>query len=340
MKKLICVLFALFVLLAAGCSAAAPKAPKDNSSSAASKLEYYESAAADMEAPMDAPAEFAPEPAAAESGSSLGGLEEAKYVKNDRKLIYTSEYTIETKSFEADYNAVIAAAENAGGFVSSEETHGTKPEVYGDSGRTSSLTLRIPVDKYSDFLSGLEGVGSIVSRIRSSEDVTTEYYDNEARIELYEKHYEKLMAHLEKAEKMEDIIAIESEMTNVLYTIDQLKGNKRYMDDLVEYCTVNVLLREVVEYSEVSISNDTFGSRVSGAFNSVLKWLGRFFEGFAIVFIAALPVLAIIAVIFLAIFLPLRAARRKKLRAGGQIPEKKRGKKNGAGEPYNQNKFE
>jgi hypothetical protein len=244
--------------------------------------------------------------------ASIGGLDEAAYVNNDRKLIYTSGYTIETKNFEEDYNTIIAAVEKAGGFVPSEETWGTKPAVYGDSGRSSSLEFRIPIDTYENFLDSLEGVGSITKKNRSTDDVTTEYYDNEARIDLYEKHYDKLMDYLDKATEMSDVITIESEMTEVLYMIDALKGNKRYMDDLIELCTVRVNLNEVVEYTEVAISRDSLGDRISRAFNVVIKGLGRFFEDAIVVAIAALPILAICAVVFCAIFIPIKIARKRK----------------------------
>ena len=273
-----------------------------------------------------------------EKSSGLSGLDEASYVENDRKLIYTSNYTIETKTFDNDYNAIIAAIDTVNGFLSSENTYGTKPEVYGDSGRTARLTLRIPVDHYDAFLSAVEGVGNITAKSRSTEDVTTSYYDNEARIELYETHYEKLMNYLNNATDMEDIVTIEAEMTEVLYTIDSLKGNKRYMDDRISYCTVNISLYEVVEYTEISVSKESFGDRVKSSFTAVIKWLGRFFENFAIVFIAALPVLAVLGALFCLFFFPIRAiSRRKKAKralkaAEGQTGEaapkaKKGGKK-------------
>ena len=301
MKKTICIVtvFLILVFCFAGCA-----------KNSAADDRYYGDYAVDA---PEAEA-YAPDAGGYEetTSSSIGGLDEASYVENDRKLIYTSEYTIETKSFEADYNAIITALESSGGFLSGENTYGMKPEEYGDSGRHAELTLRIPVKSYSTFLSELEGVGSITRRYRTTDDVTTSYYDNEARIELYEAQYDKLMGYLENASDINDIIAIESEMTDVLYTLDSLKGEKRHMDDRIEYCTVYIYLNEVVEYTEIVTSKENFGSRVSSSFMSVIKWLGRFFEGFAVVFIAALPILAILTAVFSVIFFPIRAARKKK----------------------------
>lgn len=263
------------------------------------------------------------EPVEGDNGSGLSGLDEASYVENDRKLIYTSNYTIETKQFEKDYNSIIAAIDAAKGFLSSEDTYGTKPEVYGDGGRTARLTLRIPVGSYSDFLAAVEGVGNITAKSRSTEDVTTSYYDNEARIELYETHYEKLMEYLKNATEMKDIIELEQEMTDVLYTIDSLKGTKRHMDDRIAYCTVNVTLREVVEFTEVTVAKETFGERVKSSFTGVLKGLGQFLEGLAVFLISALPVVAVIGAFFCLFFFPIRAiSRKKKARRAKKAAEK------------------
>lgn len=321
MKKMIKIAAVIMALLtvavmAAGCGKSAATDSYNAKSAygytAAAPAAVMESAAA-YDTAWEMPAEEAYyEPTDEENGTGLSGLNEANYVENDRKLIYTSNYTIETKQFERDYNSLIAAIDVAKGFLSSEDTYGTKPEVYGDGGRTAHLTLRIPVSSYSDFLAAVEGVGNITAKSRSTEDVTTSYYDNEARIELYETHYEKLMEYLKNATEMKDIIALEEEMTEVLYTIDSLKGTKRHMDDRIAYCTVNVTLREVVEYTEVVVAKETFGERVKSSFTGVIKGLGSFLQGLAVFLISALPVIALIGAFFCIFFFPIRAISRKK----------------------------
>lgn len=303
MKKTLCVFTVLLILVT--CFAGCAKSAYDGVGYAqGSKTEEYF---------YDNEADVVPEAyEETASSASLGGLDAASFVDNDRKLIYTSEYSIETKKFEDDYHAIITALEKTGGFIASEYTYGTAPEAYGDSGRNAELIFRIPVNDYSVFLNALDGVGSVVSKVSKSDDVTTAYYDNEARIELYEAHYEKLMEYLKNASDINDVISIEREITDVLYTLDSLKGEKRHMDDRIQYCTVTIYLNEVVEYTQIATSKETFSSRVSSSFMGVIKWLGRFFEGFAVVFIAALPVLAILFGIFSAIFFPLRAAKIKK----------------------------
>ena len=322
MKKFICIIAVILVVF----SISACAASKANGEAAGAPVPMpadgyaYTEAAVAEEAWIEEPAE---EMIEEESEASLGGLDAGEFTPSDRKLIYTSNFNFQTKAFEKDYNSIIAAMTEVGGFKASESINGSKPEVYGDPGRYCYLQARIPIDKYEKFLSGIEGVGMLVSKNISTEDVTTTYYDNDARIELYEKHYDKLMGYLDKADKMEDIIVIEQEMTDVLYTLDQLKGTKRHLDDMIEYCTVNIELSEVVEYAEVTTSRATFGERVSDSLSEVFVGIGQFFEGFAVVFIASLPIVLILFAIFAAIFFPVRAsAKKKKAKAAKEAEEK------------------
>lgn len=95
------------------------------------------------------------------------------------------------------------------------------------------------------------------------QDVTEYYYDNEARIELLETRYAKLEEHLRAAEKMEDIIALEQEMSEILSELDALKGTRRHLDHQVEYSTLTIEISEVVRSSGVATSKEGVGSRMA-----------------------------------------------------------------------------
>lgn len=267
---------------------------------------------APMEEPMpEAEMEFKNE-SAAEGGFDM--LDNTEAHTGERKIIYTADYSISSEQFDADYNKILAAMETAGGYLSSENTNGTRPEEYGDPGRSANFTLRIPIENYASFLDALSGIGTVQSKSQFTEDVTTAYYDNEARIELYEAHYKKLMEYLDKAASIEDAMSIESQITETLYTIDSLKGTRSYYDSMTQYTTVNIYLWEVVYSSDVPVSKQTLGERISNSFSDVISALGVFFEGVLVVIVAGAPIWIILVIIALAIILPIRAHRKKKQR--------------------------
>ena len=319
MKKQICVIaaFVLLLTLFAGC--AAPQTDTFDTGFGGNSVQEPAAEPAEDLAVMEMKMEESGEIETAQTQESaedglLGEYDTANYAASSRKLIYTADYTIQSYAYVEDYDKILAALNEFGGYIASESTYGTEPEAYGDSGRETYFSLRIPIDRYEAFLEALSGIGEVVNKSQNTEDVTTQYYDNETRIEFYEAHYEKLMDYLEQATEMEDILTIEDDIREVLYTLDTLKGEQRYLDNLIEYTTVNVQLYERVKSSSMATSNETFGDRVSRGFNDVLLGLGSFFEGFAVVLIAASPILAILAVIALAIILPIRAHRKKQQR--------------------------
>jgi len=214
--------------------------------------------------------------------------------------------------------------DSAKGYLSSENTRGTRPEEYGDPGRSANFTLRIPIENYANFLNTLAGIGTVESKSQYTEDVTTAYYDNEARIEFYEAHYEKLMDYLEKATEMEDVMSIEAQITETLLTLDSLKGTKSYYDSMTQFTTVNIYLYEIVYSGTVPVSKQGLGERISNSFGEVLSALGAFFEGVIVVIVGGAPIWIIIAIIFLAIFLPIRAHKKKKLKKALELAAESR----------------
>lgn len=85
----------------------------------------------------------------------------------------------------------------------------------------------------------------VVYSSRSSEDVTEQYTDIETRLATLTTKHERLLALLDQADKMEDIISLENALADCEYEIDSLTGSKRHYDDLVGFSTFYVDLEEV-----------------------------------------------------------------------------------------------
>lgn len=199
-----------------------------------------------------------------------------------QKLIYIGEMEIESEQFEADYAALKEQVSALGGYLAGETLSGTAPVAYGDAGRYGQLVARIPTEHFQTFLDDADSRMNVVRRQVDVQDVTEYYYDNEARIELLETRYAKLEEHLRAAEKMEDIIALEQEMSEILSELDALKGTRRHLDHQVEYSTLTIEISEVVRSSGVATSKEGVGSRMGEAFNGTLRAIGVFFEDAAI----------------------------------------------------------
>ena len=100
----------------------------------------------------------------------------------------------------------------------------------------------------------------------NQEDISQVYYDTEGRLRTQQIKLERLQNLLAKAEDMNDIITIESAISETEWQIDSLSGTLRHYDSKVDYATVNVSLREVYKFSDVATVPATFGERLGDAF--------------------------------------------------------------------------
>ena len=202
-----------------------------------------------------------------------------------------------------------------------ENLYGTAPEGGYDRGRYSSMVMRVPVDKYDSFVDDLTQIGTIDSMEVHTEDYSDSYYDTESRIELLEERKERLLKHLDEATKMEDIITLEDEISDVIYQLDELKGQQRNMDNMVEYATVSLDINEYQLADDAEIKDD-FMLDPGNAFNTTLKGMGDFFRVFGVMLAAAAPILILIAVVIVVVLVivhVVRKANAKKANARTEI---------------------
>ena len=201
-------------------------------------------------------------PAAPDSGADSGV-----------KIIYTADLTLEATDFDAAAEAVKALTEDCGGYFSSSNLSN------GGSYRSASHTVRVPADKYRDFLDRAGQTAHRLDLYEDAEDVSEEYYDAAGRLKTQQTKLDRLQELLAKAKSMEDIITIESAVSETEEQIDRLSGQLRWYDARVDYATVDVSLREVSRLSNVPEPAQSFGSRMLSALKDGLAGFAEGMEG-------------------------------------------------------------
>jgi hypothetical protein len=160
-------------------------------------------------------------------------------VTGDRKLIRRASLQIEVQDFEESSDRVAAIAGDADGFVSGSNSYVT------DTGRRrGTITIRVPESEFFTVIELLEGVGDVESKSVSSEDVSEEYVDLEARLGNLERQEGRLLEIFERAETVEDILKVEEQLGRVRGQIESLTGRLRFLENRVSLSTVSVELFE------------------------------------------------------------------------------------------------
>ena len=214
------------------------------------------SAAADMAYPVET--EMAEEYLGFDSGSTATGG--AAY-PTGQKLIRTARMELETTACVEAVRGLTDLTEQMGGYFESSSV-GKR-----NSGRWAEYTVRIPAEKYQSFLDQAGALCHETWRDTRQEDISERYYDTQGRLKTQQIKLERLQTLLAKAEAMEDIITIESAISETEQMIDDLSGTLRHYDGQVDYASVCITLNEVYKLSSVEEVPDSFMSRLGKAFS-------------------------------------------------------------------------
>ena len=79
--------------------------------------------------------------------------------------------------------------------------------------------------------------------------MTLDYVDVESRKKMLETEQQRLLELLETAESLDDILTIESRLTEVQYELDSKESQLRTYDNQIDYSTVYLDIDEVVRYT-------------------------------------------------------------------------------------------
>ncbi len=172
-------------------------------------------------------------------------------ISMEEKLIRTIDMSIETKEYEDLIVGITQEVKTLGGYIENMDSY--YGSIYSNyrSGRSSSMTLRIPKDKLDGFLASVSELGNVVRQNEGIENVTLQYVDLSSHKKALETEYNRLLDLLEKAESVEDIITIESRLSNVRYQMESMESQLRTLDNQVDYSTVYLNVEEVVDYTPV-----------------------------------------------------------------------------------------
>lgn len=210
-----------------------------------------------MEAPgLSGPTDMVAVSAVSTSNQSRQAVPDVSPEKAARKIIYNTNISLNVESFDGVAAKVVQLTETCGGFVAGANLSGTTGNQ-----RSGSWTIRIPVEQYRAFLDSAGRLGEIISKAESTREVTAEYYDVEARVRNKQTEEQRLISILEERPgKLDDILAIEKEITRVRGEIEQLQGRMRVLQDLTAFSTVTLRISEVQKY--VPQESPTFGTLI------------------------------------------------------------------------------
>jgi hypothetical protein len=223
-----------------------------------------------------------------------------------RMLIRRATVRLRVDDYAEARAEVTALVARHGGYVGGEQEH-------RDPGRVeNTLTLRVAAAQFEPLMEALLAVGREVDfRSVEVEDVTRQYVDLEARLRARRAVAERLTALLQRADTVEEILAVQTQLAAVQEEIESAEGQLRYLRNQIALSTITLTIFE--ESATGVAAGSPFGSQLGDAFAA--GW-----EGVQALVLAAVALWPLW--ILAALFVPLlrRLERRRKARRAAQRP--------------------
>ncbi|MDR2019790.1 MAG: DUF4349 domain-containing protein [Treponema sp.] len=152
--------------------------------------------------------------------------------EKSRKLVQRASLRIQVEDPEKTEDSLMAVMDTYNAYAASTS-------IYEDS---RSYTIRVPSASYKSFFSALSGMGKLLHRTESAEDVTIQFYDLEGRLATKQELLKTFQGYLGRAQNIEEILSVEKRIAELQQEIDWTGTELRSLADLADYATIDLTL--------------------------------------------------------------------------------------------------
>lgn len=245
MKKLIAFILIMGLMLLVACSSTAQTAEESGTVTGMTvpSTTTTISSSATMPAPP-APVIIRPVPSEPPAPEIIldvqsGAFSESGELQDSRMIVRSADMSLVVNDVAAALDQITDLAENAGGYVVSSQRWQDDERLAG------TITIRVPADGFGDAMAALRSLAvDVTHENTSARDVTEEYVDLSAGLKNLEATEEQYLRLMEKAEKVEDILAIQRELSKTRGEIEQTKGRMQYLERTSATSLISVGLSE------------------------------------------------------------------------------------------------
>ena len=262
-----------------------------------------------VESAPEAPAD------AAAASKEVGAARNAVDLTTQQALIKTGAVSLRSADVGKTRYDVQVLVDEQGGQVADDKTETDKS---GEPLR-ARMVLRVPVDSFEDVMNALGSMETLASTSTSSEDVTTQLIDVEARIKAQQASVERVRQLLAQAQSIRDIMAIESELAQRQAELDSLAQQQAYLKDQTSMATVKVNIERQPD-PKAPIAEDDDSGFLAGL---AAGWDGLKTTVVAVATVvgALLPFAVVVLLVGVPVWLLVRRMRRSPATVPSRVPD-------------------
>ncbi|MFA7076839.1 MAG: DUF4349 domain-containing protein [Syntrophomonas sp.] len=228
------------------------------------------------------------------SAADLGSAEQANQplesISLDRKIVQNANLKLRVQDVAAATDQIIGLCNQNGGYTVNSHIYRDEERVYAD------LSLKVPQPELTSIISSISQYGEITDKVISTQDVTEEYYDSEARLKVMKSKEERLLSLMDKTANITEIISVENELSKTRSEIEVLTGRLQYLSNATDFSLVRIDLEQGVP-GAIKAPQGTLGKAAQGLITS-LNHLINFASDTVVFLFVILPWAVVLAILF------------------------------------------
>lgn len=128
-----------------------------------------------------------------------------------------------------------------------------------------TLDVRVPVDQFDVLLADIEQAGTLLNRNTSSEDVTMQVVDLEARLKTMRDQEQAYRRILLQARKISDVLQVQKQLTQIRADIESMQAQYKTIREQAAYSTVSITLQQSAVFASEVQDKGWLGETWAGA---------------------------------------------------------------------------
>ena len=207
----------------------------------------------------------APEAMAMEGRAADGSVSTTVVPPTDRQIVRTGSMSMTADDVTATAFTIHSVVAKHQGLMSGEDMSNNGEMTY------ASITAQIPANNLDAFIAEVSKLGAVQTINVAASDVTAQVVDLDARIKAAQTSVNRMTQLLAQAQRIEDMLAIEAQLSSRQAELDSLTAQRKYLGDQVAMSTISISVAPTPPTTTPTVDAPGFWSGLQNGWNAFVS---------------------------------------------------------------------